>query len=82
MTTKNQFIAQARQENPKPQYKTINGVQYELTDDELEASFEAWADMRVEQEQKAVADNEKKLAKQAVLDKLGLTDDEAKALFS
>jgi hypothetical protein len=81
MTTKQEFIEQAKLENKPPQYKIINGEQIELTNAELEASFEAWAEMRVEQEQKMIADNEKKLAKQAVLDKLGLTADEAAALF-
>ena len=47
MTTKAQYIAQARAANPQPQHVTINGEQIELTDDEYEASLEAWAEMRV-----------------------------------
>ena len=46
MTTKAEYIAQARAANPKPQYATINGVKVELTDEEYEVSIEAWALMR------------------------------------
>ena len=46
MTTKAEYVAQARAANPKPQYATINGVQIELTDDEYDAAIEAWALMR------------------------------------
>lgn len=46
MTTKNEYAAQARAANPKPQYATLNGVQVELTNDEYETAIEAWALMR------------------------------------
>lgn len=80
MTTKAQYIAQARAANPQPQHVTINGEQIELTDDEYEASLEAWAEMRVAQD-KHVAETE--TARESALDKLkalGLTDAEIKAL--
>ena len=51
MTTKNQYIAQAKQENPQPQYCKVNGTQIELTDEEYEASIIAWAEMRVAQDE-------------------------------
>ena len=80
MTTKSQYITQARAANPQPQYATINGEQIELTDDQYEASLEAWAEMRVAQD-KYVAETE--TARESALDKLkalGLTDAEIKAL--
>lgn len=79
MTTKSQYIAQARAANPKPQYTTINEQQIELTEDEYEASLEAWAEMRLAQDRLNSEDNPaftgiKKLKA------LGLTDDEIEAL--
>lgn len=50
MTTKAEYAAQARAANPKPQYATVNDVQVELTDEEYEASIEAWALMRFYQD--------------------------------
>ena len=79
MTTKNEYIAQARAANPKPQYATINEQQIELTEHEYEASLEAWAEMRLAQDRLTSEDNPaftgiKKLKA------LGLTDDEIEAL--
>jgi hypothetical protein len=51
MTTKNEYISQAKKDNPKPQYCTINGEKIELTDAEWEYSIEAWAEMRVAQDE-------------------------------
>ena len=81
MTTKTQFATKAKADNPKPQYKTINGAQIELTDEEYETSIEALATMLFEQQAAQVEAQNKAAAKQAVLDKLGLTADEAAALF-
>ena len=41
MTTKAQYMTQARAANPQPQYRTVNGEEIELTDDEYEESIEA-----------------------------------------
>jgi predicted DNA-binding protein (UPF0251 family) len=81
MTTKQQFIAQARSQSPKPQYKTVNDEQIELTDDEYEMSLVAWAEMRLEQDAVEIEIANKVQARQSVLDKLGLTQDEAAALL-
>lgn len=81
MTTKQQFITQARQANPKPLFLNANGTLIELTDDEYEASIEAWAEMRVEQEAVEAAAAELLAIKKAAYAKLGLTEDEIEALL-
>jgi len=58
-----------------------NGVDRDMTETEL-AEYKAWAKIKtaeIEAEAKASAD--KAAARQAVLDKLGLTADEAAALL-
>lgn len=81
MTTKNEYIAQAQNENPKPQYRTINGEQIKLSDDEYEASIEAWADMRVEQDLAETKAATLLATKRSAYAKLGLTDDEIDAIL-
>jgi hypothetical protein len=81
MTTKQQYVAQARSENPQPQYQTINEEQIELTNDEYEMSLVAWAEMRLEQDALESELENKIAARQSVLDRLGLTADEAKLLL-
>lgn len=84
MTTKQQFIQQAKAANPQPQYATINGEQVELSDDEYEASIEAWAEMMFQQEQVALAAEAAEQAKASATAKLaalGLTDEEVSALL-
>jgi len=81
MATKKQLLTETQENNPKPQYKTINGEQIELTDEEYEQNLAAFVEMRYEQQQKETELIAKQDARQAVLDKLGLTADEAAALF-
>ena len=81
MTTKTEYITQAKAENPKPMFATINGEQIELTDAEYEETIEALATMQLEQETVQIDTNTKVEAKASALDKLGLTADEAAALF-
>ena len=50
MTTKAEYIAQAKAANPKPMYATINDVRVQLSDAEYDEAIEAWAEMRVEQD--------------------------------
>ena len=83
MTTKAQFISQARKANPKPQYRTENGVQIELTDEEYEHSLEMWAEMKVQQAEVEAAKQAEADAKASAIAKLaalGLTEEEAKAI--
>ena len=46
MTTKAEYAAQCRADNPKPLHFNANGTLVELTDDEYDAAIEAWALMR------------------------------------
>ena len=84
MTTKQQFIAQAKADNPKPLYATINGEQVELSDAEYDETITAWAEMRVEQaaaEQAAANAAAAAASGRTKLAALGLTDDEINALL-
>ena len=81
MTTKQQYIAEARAANPQPQYRTVNGESIELTDDEYEASLEAWAEMRVSQDLAQAEADAIIAAKRSAYIKLGLTDDEISAIL-
>jgi hypothetical protein len=89
MTTLTNFVTQAKTANPQPQHQTINGEQIELTDAEYKTSIEALAAMQLEQQAAEIktqtqieAQTVKQVARQAVLDKLGLSADEAQALFN
>ena len=81
MTTKSELIAQLKAENPT-MISTINGVEIELTAEEYEKACNDWAEMRLAQiafeadKAKAEAD------KAALLNKLGISADEAKLLLS
>jgi hypothetical protein len=58
-----------------------NGVDRDMTADEKKA-YEAWATVaQIEHEQQLQAAADKAAARQAVLDKLGLTQNEAQALL-
>jgi hypothetical protein len=81
MKTKNDYLTEARKDNPKPLFFDANGIKIELSDDEYETAIHAWADMRliqIAEEEKQVA---KEAAKKALIEKLGLTADEISALF-
>ena len=80
MKTKAQYMAQAKTENPQPQYATINGVAVQLTEDEYETSIEAWAEMRMAQEAAEMIAAEMRALKISAYKKLGLTDEEIAAL--
>lgn len=82
MTTKQQYVTQAREANPQPQYRIVNGEQIKLTDDEYETALNAWAEMRVTQDKYV---DEQTKTKQSALDKLkalGLSDEEIKVLLA
>ena len=70
----------------KTEYKTltkqVNGETVELNQDEYEATIDAWADVELSKQAKQIADETKALAKSALLDKLGITAEEAALLFS
>jgi len=84
MTTKQQYITQAKAANPKPLYATINDEQVQLSDAEYDETITAWAEMRVAQDVAAEADADAAAAAasgRAKLAALGLTDDEIDALL-
>jgi len=81
MTTKQQYITEAKAANPQPQYRTVNGEQIELTDDEYEASIVAWAEMRVAQDLAQAKADAVIAAKRSAYTKLGLTEAEINALL-
>ena len=84
MTTKINYIAQARAANPKPQYRTENDVRIELNDDEYENSLLMWAEMKIQQEKIETEKQNIATAKTSACAKLvalGLSDDEIVALI-
>ena len=80
MTTKAQYLTQIKTENPTIT-KSINGENIVLNDAEYEATCEAWATMKTEQDAHIKAEADKATARQAVLDRLGITADEAALLL-
>lgn len=80
MTTKNELIAQFKANNPTV-VSTINSQEVELTVEEYEANAIAWADMRYEQIQLENIETAKATARQAVLDRLGITSEEAQLIL-
>ncbi len=77
MTTKSEIIKQLKAKNPKV-YENINNVQTEIIGDDYDALIASWADFEIAKIAKEKAESE---AKQAILDRLGLTADEVKLLL-
>lgn len=85
MTTKTQYIAQARAANPQPQYRTVNGEKIQLNEEEYETSIEAWAEMKTQQDAHLAtleAEAAAKASARSKLTALGLTDEEIAALLA
>ena len=80
MTTKAQYLTQIKTENPTIT-KSINGENIVLDAAEYVATCEAWATMKTEQDAHIKAEADKAKAKQTVLDRLGITADEAALLL-
>ncbi len=80
MTTKAQYLTQIKTENPTIT-KTINGENIVLNAVEYDETCEAWATMKIEQDAHIKAEADKASARQAVLDRLGITADEAALLL-
>jgi hypothetical protein len=78
--TKNELIAQCKSENPK-MFSTINDEQIELTGADYEAACEAWAEMRFQQLNTQAELADQAIAKSALLERLGISEDEAKLLL-
>lgn len=81
MKTKDDYIAEARQDNPKPMFYDANGIKIELSDGEYEDAIEAWAIMRVEQDAAKNEADANLALKRSAYTKLGLTDQEINAIL-
>ena len=81
MMTLNEIIEQLKKDNPEP-YGQTNGVKYKMESDELEAYYAAAAQIIFKKNQKQSAIATKASDKAALLERLGLTADEAKLLLS
>ena len=80
MTTKEQYAQQCRDENLE-MTQTVNGVTRKLSQAEYDEAVEGWATMMFEQQTEAEALEAQAVAKQALLDRLGLTEQEAQLLL-
>lgn len=80
MKTKAQLIAQCKTENPT-MVQTINDVVVILNDAEYEAACEAWAEMQLEHQKAIFAAEAEEITKTALLERLGITADEAALLL-
>ena len=82
MTIKKQMIEIIKLENPDGLQvgDEINGY-IKLNQKEAETVFEQWAEARIAKELRKAEIAAKEAARQAILDRLGLTADEAKLLL-
>jgi hypothetical protein len=78
--TKTQIITELKAEYPTLT-KHVDGEDIELSKVEYDATMSLWADIRIQKEIEAVADAEKQEAKTALLERLGITADEAALLL-
>jgi len=79
--TKTQIIAELKAEYPTLT-KHVDGEDIQLSKDEYDATMSLWADIRIQKEIEAAAEAEKHAAKTALLERLGISEDEAKLLLS
>jgi hypothetical protein len=79
--TLTQIIQQLKTNNPEP-YGQTNGVKYKMEGDELEAYYAASAQVILDQNQRDSEIATKSAEKAAVLDRLGITAEEAALLLS
>jgi hypothetical protein len=82
MTTKNQVIQLLKKEFPTLRVGGDDVGYTELSVEEYEATIAQWADARLAKEAAATQAEAKAQAKVALLDRLGITADEAKLLLS
>jgi len=75
-----QIIEELKAENPKPMGQT-NGEKYEITGDELKEFYQEAAKVIFDQRQKEAEAVAKAAQKAEILDRLGLTAEEAAILL-
>ena len=76
----NEIIEQLKAENPQP-YGQTNGVKYKMEGDELEDYYAQAAQAIADQNAKDLEVKAKESAKNALLERLGITEAEAKLLL-
>jgi hypothetical protein len=79
--TKNELIAQYKKEFPKLTGQVNNEV-FDLSAEEYEETINRWAENRLKQLEEIAVENQKVAAKAALLEKLGISSDEAALLLS
>ena len=78
--TLNQIIQKLKADNPEP-YGQTNGVKYKMEGDELEAYYADSAQSIFEENKKEAEAAAKAVDKAALLDRLGITTEEAALLL-
>jgi hypothetical protein len=78
METKLEIIKRLKAENPKI-YHNTNDIQTEVVGAEYDALIESWADFKIS---KNAEDKKRSDAKSTLLQKLGITAEEAQLLLS
>jgi len=81
MTIKEEIIESLKAEYPSLK-KVFDGQEIELTEEEYNETIELWADIQLAKEAEAVAEAEKAATKTALLERLGITEEEARLLLS
>jgi len=81
MTTKAQKIAELKLKHPTIS-KGVNDEVFELDADEYEETINRWAEVELAQEAEIAEADAKIIAKAALLEKLGINEDEVKLLLS
>lgn len=80
MKTKQEIANELKKENPTI-VSNINGEEIELLGDEYENAIQNAAQMKLEQLIKEAEDNAKQIARNSLLERLGITEEEAKLLL-
>jgi len=78
--TKEQLMNLCKEQNPIMK-QIVNGEEIELVGQDYEVACQAWAEMRLEQITKEQAEAETQAKRQALLNKLGITEEEARLLL-
>ena len=82
MTTKAQMIAIIKKESPTLRTGSDETGYIELSSEQYEAQIAEWADGRLAKLAKAAEAKAKATAKAELLERLGITEDEAKLLLA
>lgn len=80
--TKNEIVAQLKVEYPTLKKGNNQDGYEDIAGEEYETIISSWADNLLEEQTKQAEESAKAAARQALLDKLGITADEAKLLLS